>query len=400
MKRNFALWLGLLTFALLPALAQAPSKPMGKIHGHITMMTGIPANAGTVSLSTDNGQTAKFAFQVTATGDYAGQANPGTYMAIYREADVAVGKITDSFEDVKISLDRDLQLDFDMTRKEFINKLSPAEKKELEELKAKNADAMKSNAVVKALNADIKMVVQDIKDADGAQDAALKELGASPTRSELAAKVAEIKTAKFTDVETIMLKDTQVRQDVSALWIYLGLAQLGLQKYDDAAATYKKAITLESAVKPPKKPEPSILGQANAGLGEIYARAGKVPEAVEAYDTAAAANPESASLYLTNESVIFSQMGNADAQVVAADKAIKIDPTQAFPYYIKGQGLIQKAEIDTKTGKMILPPGCEEAYEKYLELAPTGRYAADVKGILAEAVQTHSSSFGTKSKKK
>jgi hypothetical protein len=93
-------------------------------------------------------------------------------------------------------------------------------------------------------------------------------------------------------------------------------------------------------------------------------------------------------------------MGNADAQVVAADKAIKIDPTQAFPYYIKGQGLIQKAEIDTKTGKMILPPGCEEAYEKYLELAPTGRYAADVKGILAEAVQTHSSSFGTKSKKK
>jgi hypothetical protein len=49
---------------------------------------------------------------------------------------------------------------------------------------------------------------------------------------------------------------------------------------------------------------------------------------------------------------------------------------------------------------MILPPGCEEAYQKYLELAPTGRFAADVKGILAEATQTHSSSFGSKSKKK
>jgi len=397
MKRNLALWLGLITFALMPALAQAPSKPMGKIHGHVTNMTGVAANAGEVILSTDEGHNAKFTFQMTATGDYEGEANPGVYMAIYRAPDTPFGKMTDSFEDIKIVVGRDLQLDFDMTRKDFINKLSQAEKKELEELKQKNSEAMKSNAVIKNLNADIKLVVQDINDAENAQDAAKQQLGASATKADLTAKTAEIKTAKYTEVETMMLKDTQVRQDVSALWIYLGLAQLGLQKYDDATTTYKKALELEAAVKPPKKPEPSVLGQANAGLGEIYARAGKIPEAVQTYDAAAAANPQSASTYLTNESVIFSQIGNADAQVTAADKAIKADPTQAFPYYIKGQGLIQKAELD-KSGKIILPPGCGEAYQKYLDLAPTGRYAADVKGILAEASQTHSSSFGSKKK--
>jgi hypothetical protein len=99
--------------------------------------------------------------------------------------------------------------------------------------------------------------------------------------------------------------------------------------------------------------------------------------------------------------VIFSQVGNADAQAAAADEAIKADPTNALPYYLKGQGLIPKATIDPASGKMILPPGCAEAYQQYLSLAPTGPFANDVKGILSEATQTHSSSLGTdKSKKK
>ena len=98
--------------------------------------------------------------------------------------------------------------------------------------------------------------------------------------------------------------------------------------------------------------------------------------------------------------MIFSNLGNGDAQSAAADEAIKADATQALPYYLKGQGLIQKATIDPATGKMILPPGCAEAYQKYLELAPTGPYAADVKGILAEAAQTHNTAFGAEKPKK
>jgi hypothetical protein len=36
---------------------------------------------------------------------------------------------------------------------------------------------------------------------------------------------------------------------------------------------------------------------------------------------------------------------------------------------------------------IVLPPGCAEAYQKYLELDPTGQFAGDVKGILAQAGQ-------------
>ena len=56
MKRTIPLWMGLLAFALLPALAQttpstpAPKGPMGKIHGHITNPSGAPQSGGTVTL--------------------------------------------------------------------------------------------------------------------------------------------------------------------------------------------------------------------------------------------------------------------------------------------------------------------------------------------------------------
>ena len=153
-------------------------------------------------------------------------------------------------------------------------------------------------------------------------------------------------------------------------------------KYAQAEATYKKVLDLEAAS---KKPNPSTQGAANAGQGEIYARTGKIPEANAAYEAAAKVNPSQAAIYYKNEAVIYYQTGNADAQVAAADEAIKIDPKNPIPYYLKGQGLLQKATVDTKTGKYNLPPGCAESYQMYLQLAPTGPYAGEVKGILAQA---------------
>ena len=50
-------------------------------------------------------------------------------------------------------------------------------------------------------------------------------------------------------------------------------------------------------------------------------------------------------------------------------------------YYLKGQALIQKAGQDA-AGKVTVPPGCAEAYQKYLTLAPDGPYADEVSAIL------------------
>jgi hypothetical protein len=96
---------------------------------------------------------------------------------------------------------------------------------------------------------------------------------------------------------------------------------------------------------------------------------------------------------------VFFQAGNGDAQVAAADEAIKSSPDDALLYYLKGQGLIQKATFDDKTKMIVLPPGCAEAYQKYLELAPTGPYAAEVQGILQQAGQKVSTTYKAGKKK-
>jgi tetratricopeptide (TPR) repeat protein len=392
MKRNLTLWLGLLAFAAVPMFAQTPAAPMGKIHGHVTDPTGVPEAAGNVSLSKDGGQSSKYTFQVV-NGEYSGQASPGTYMVIFRQPDTPADKVVDSFENIKIVADQEIVQDFDMTRQEFVSKLPPELQKQIVELKKKNADA--SN-VLKHLNADLAAVVQDFKEADGAHQLAVAALGASATKADIADRENEIRTAKYTDAENLMLKDTAAKSDESVLWAQLGQAQLGLKKYDEAEVTYKKVLSIESE---DKHPVPMAQGAANAGLGEIYARTGKVSEANAAYDAAAKVNPKLAAFYFKNEAVIFSQVGNGEAQNAAADEAIKADPSQPVPYYLKGQALIQKATIDP-AGKMILPPGCAEAYQKYLDLAPNGAYATDVKGILAEASQVHNTGFGNTKKKK
>jgi tetratricopeptide (TPR) repeat protein len=403
MKRTISLWLGLpaaaglLALSLLPVLAQAQAGKTGTIHGHVTNPVGTPTTNGTVSLSMDDGHSSKFTFPVDSNGEYKGEATPGTYMVVYRAPDTPPQKIVDSIDKVKIMIGQDTVQDIDMSRKEYIDKMDPAQKKQLEDLRAKNAAAMKANEIIKNLNADLKTVTQDIKDADSSHATAVAALGAKASRADLDAKELEVKTAKYTEIETLMLRDTAAKPDASVLWAQLGLAQVGLKKYDEAEATFKKTLALEAAAKTPNL---AILGLANSGLGEIYARSGKVPEATAAYDAAVKANPTQAGIYLTNEAKIFYQVHNADAQVAAADEAIHADPTLAIDYYLKGNGLVPKTTVDPKTNSLVAPPGCMEAYQKYLDLAPTGPYAAEVKDILSGFGQKIVTTYKADTKKK
>jgi len=390
MKRTISLWLGLLAFALLPALAQTPAAPTalkgptGKIHGHVTGPEGASKTSGTVSLSNDGGHSNKFTFPVTPNGDYEGEANPGTYTVVYRQADTPPDKFVDSIDNIKIVVGEDVLQDIDMSRKAYIDKLPADQQKQLAEIRKHNSEAMQANEVIKHLNADLKQALQDFTDVNNAHDAAVQALGATAAKADVDAKEAEIKTAKYTEIETLMLKDTAAKPDASVLWAQLGQAQLGLKKYDDAETTYKKVLDVEAAS---KKPNPQAQGAADAGLGEIYARTGKVPEATAAYDAAAKANPPQAGVYLKNEAVIFYQEHNPDAQAAAADKAIQADPAMAVAYYLKANGLVANTTADPVTNKLIPPPGCIEAYQKYLDLAPTGLYASEVKAILASFAQ-------------
>jgi hypothetical protein len=55
--------------------------------------------------------------------------------------------------------------------------------------------------------------------------------------------------------------------------------------------------------------------------------------------------------------------------------------------------LVQHASIDPKTNKIVLPPGCADAYQKFLSMSPTGPLAQDAQNILQQAGETVHSSY-------
>lgn len=404
MKRTLSLWLGLAAFALVPALSQAPV-PMGKIHGQVINPTGAPQTSGNVTAEQITRAASgpglspttekQGVFNVDQNGEYSGQLPSGTYNLIFRQPDTPPDKKVDEIDNVTVTAGQTTEANIDMSRPEYIDKLSPEEKKQLEDMRKHNAEALKANEVIRHLNADLKQVAQDIHDADGAMAAAEQQLGAGATKQAIEAKANDIKAAKYSEAEQVMSRDTAAKPDASILWARLGQAQLGLKKYDDAETSFKKALEVDQAS---KKPVPEVEGLAQSGLGEAYAREGKVQEANDAFDAAGKTNPAQASFYLKNAAVIYFQQGNAAAQVDAANKAIAADPNPNDPnlallYYLKGQGLVGNATIDPKTNRIVLPPGCAEAYQKYLELAPNGPYAADAKGILDQAGQKINSTY-------
>lgn len=357
------------------ALAAQPSvlvaQDTGSIHGHVINPAGQPLANGEVRLTTDkspgNAATRKYdyTFPVDAQGDYKGSGiKPGSYAAVAFQQ----GRSVDFNPNVTITAGQDQAVDFDMTRKEYIDKMTPEEKAALEEYKKQNAAAQQANAKIANLN----NLLKQARDATKAGD--------------------------YATAIKAMTDATAAKPDEPLLWDTLGDAQLGEAvaadkaakashatdasvptKFQAAIASYQKAIDLNSKA---AKPNPELTATAENQLGQAYGKLGKTKEAADAYTAAATADPAKAGMYDFNEAATLFNAGDTDGAAAAADKAIAADPNKAEAYYIKGQALIGKATVDPKTNKITAPPGCVEAYQKYLELAPNGPFAAEVKGIL------------------
>ena len=396
LRMFLSLCAAILAVGFTPGTLTAQEQPTAKIHGHVTDPTGVPRGSGTAVLSTDGGKTIKYSFPVSATGDYSGTGvAPGTYQFLLALPDTPAGKYVDEIPNIKVEAGQDVMVDFDMSRKEFIDKMSPEMKKQVEEFKTKNAAVMKSNEMIKVLNTDLAQARTDVHDGDQAHAAALQALGATAAKADILAKETEIKTAKFGEAETIMKKDTALKPDASILWVELGDAQTGMGEFDEAIASYKKAMDLDAAS---KKPNPDLQGAAESGIGTADIHLKKTADAAAAFDAAAKVVPAQAPIYLANQVKLLytlnstGTMSDPDAQIAAADKAIAATPAANTPayallYYLKAQALTQKATFDAKTQKIVLPPGTVDVYLKYLSIDPGGVFAKDAEDVLTSAGQ-------------
>jgi len=137
-----------------------------------------------------------------------------------------------------------------------------------------------------------------------------------------------------------------------------------------ALEAYNKAITL--------KPE-------DPGLHNNYAlalaRDKKFPEAQAELEKAATLDPQGAGKYYYNLGALLVNAGQTEPASNAFKKAIELQPTYADAYYQYGVTLVSKAAIGSD-GKVTPVPGTVEAFQKYLELQPTGPYAQASKDML------------------
>jgi tetratricopeptide (TPR) repeat protein len=168
------------------------------------------------------------------------------------------------------------------------------------------------------------------------------------------------------------------------------------KRYELAAADYQKAIDLRSASEQAQKdPDNNLkLAAYYNNLADAYQRAHKVDDAVAAYNKAIQLDPAHAGGYLFNEGAVLTNAGKVDEAIAVFDKVIAADPTKADAYYQKGVNLIGKATL--KGDKMVAPDGTAEAFRKYLELAPDGKYAQSAKDLLASIGAPVETGFGKK----
>jgi tetratricopeptide (TPR) repeat protein len=174
------------------------------------------------------------------------------------------------------------------------------------------------------------------------------------------------------------------------------------KRLESAVQDYNKAIEIKQAEQPAqgaasKDPEAraKTLAAYYNNLGEAYAKTGKFDDAVKAYDSAAKSQPTNAGQYYFNAGAQLTNAGRVDEAIAEFDKCIAADPTKADAYYQKGVNMLGKMTVD-KDGKTTAAPGTAEAFQKYLELDPNGKYADSAKQLLASIGATVETSFGKK----
>ncbi|MGO9127054.1 MAG: tetratricopeptide repeat protein [Terriglobales bacterium] len=179
--------------------------------------------------------------------------------------------------------------------------------------------------------------------------------------------------------------------------------------YEDAISDYQKALDLKQKTidADPSKKTPDaakVLASYYNNLGKAAASDGKTDDAVKAYNQAAQLDPSSAGMYYFNlgGTLTNANLTNDPAMRKAAeeafDKAIAADPNKADAYYWKGTNLIGEATL--QGDKMVAPPGTAEAFQKYLDLAPTGPHAVEAKAMLESLGAKVETSYGTQKKPK
>ena len=125
---------------------------------------------------------------------------------------------------------------------------------------------------------------------------------------------------------------------------------------------------------------PSDAGT-HSNLAIALGKLKKFPEATAETEKAAQLDPTKAGQFYYNLGASLVNAGQSEQASSQFKKAIEVDPKHADSHYQFGVTLMAKASF-AADGKVTPVAGTVEAFQKYLELAPTGQFADPAKAML------------------
>ena len=378
MKKYFAI----LLFAALALGLWVPtvSAQSGSVKGVCKDSQGNAiADAIVLWANMENGQ--KYPLKTNKKGEYFSLGlSPGKYLVtLYKNADdMKANKELDHVKGFQVNLDEN-ELPFDLKKnQEEAAKgqgLSPEQLKQMQEAQAKQA---KETNTVKSLNEKLN-AAKTAADA-GDYDTAIAAL-TEATQTDATRDLVWFKLGDYYRMSAPKQTDPAEKQ----------------KRLDSAVGAYQKAVDIKKSTTNDKDPNAAKnLAAYYNNLADAYYKAKKIDDAVKTYEMAAQIDPSSVAQSYFNIGAVYTNSGKPDEANAAFDKCIAADPTRAEAYYQKGLNLLGKATL--QGDKTVAPPGTAEAFQKYLEVAPTGPNADSAKALLASLGSTVETSFGTKKK--
>jgi tetratricopeptide (TPR) repeat protein len=366
MKRNLTnvLLVAMLAGLCLPA---AFAQATGTVKGAVKDVQGQPVPGAVVQyVSAETGR--KYELKTNNKGEFFSLGiSPGKYtVTLFKD-----GKELFHYNGVPVTLDETQNvLNIDLQKEQAAagkgQGLTPEQMKQQQEQKEK---AQKEQLTVKSLNEKL-----------------------SAARAAMQAGTPEQAVQNMTEA-------TQIDPNRDLIWFTLGDAYSAQAKkteatdraaakplYEQAITAYQKAIAI--------KPAADYYNNE----AQAQAKAGQTDQAIQSYNQAAQLDPTRAAMFYFNLGAILTNTGKVDDAIEAFKKAIAADPNRADSYYWLGVNMIGKATL--KGDKMVAPDGTAEAFNKYLELQPTGPFADPAKQMLASIGASIETTYGKKKSSK
>lgn len=418
MKRNifYVLMISILSMVFaLPALSQTAT-----VKGTCKDAQGTPiVDAQVTWHNNDTGRT--FNLKTNKKGEYFSLGvDVGTYTVSLNKD----GKQLDKVDNYKVTTD-ELTLDFDLkkSQEEAVQATAKAKGITPEQIK----QMQEEQAKVENYNKNIGAVNEKLKAATAAEQATPPNYDAAIASLNEATQMVPNEDLVWFRLGGAYLDSARAQTDPAEKTKRYAEAYNDLQKAIDlrtskapetvasgaAAANGQLAKGAQGSAPPAQGGKPvvqsAIENQRTAAYYDNFAaaaaRVGKSDEAVTAYQHAADLDPAHGGQYYFNLGAVLTNSNSTnDAKIRkqaidAFDKAIAADPNRADAYFWKAQNLVGMATTDP-SGKIIAPDGTTEAYQKYLELQPSGPHAEETKQMLAALNATVETTYGKKSTKK